>query len=89
MVSDAQAARVTLRDTLRTGWIVITILAILTMIEFIFAVTLDDAWQIATLAVIGVLKAAAIIQKFMHFSQLWQHIAEVWGNILYESVEEE
>ena len=89
MVSDAHAARVTLRDTLRTGWVVIAILAVLTAIEFIFAVTLDDALQIATLSVVGVLKAGVIIQKFMHFSQLWEHIAEVWGNILYEPLEED
>ncbi|MBT4126828.1 MAG: cytochrome C oxidase subunit IV family protein [Chloroflexi bacterium] len=73
----------TLQETLKTGWIVIGVLAVMTIAEFIVAVAVDDKTMLfALLLIVALLKAWLIIQYFMHFGQLWAHVAEVWDGIL-------
>ena len=54
----------------RRGLRVIAALAILTAVEFWVAVALDTG-LFAILAVIAMIKAALIVEYFMHYSQLW------------------
>jgi len=78
----------TLQQTLKTGWIVIGALAVMTVLEFIVAVAIDDSILLFTLLLIVALaKAWLIIQYFMHFGQLWEHVAEVWDGILSNDAE--
>ena len=73
----------TLQETLKTGWIVIGVLAVMTIAEFIVAVAVEDKTMLfALLLIVALLKAWLIIQYFMHFGQLWTHVAEVWDGIL-------
>ena len=73
----------TLQETLKTGWIVIGALAVMTLAEFIVAVAVDDTFLLFTLLLITALvKAWLIIQYFMHFGQLWGHISELWDGII-------
>jgi heme/copper-type cytochrome/quinol oxidase subunit 4 len=69
-------------STLRTGWIVIALLAVFTIIEFIVAITTDGAVLIVLLTVIAVIKAGLIIQYFMHFGQLWVQLVDIWNGIM-------
>jgi cytochrome c oxidase subunit IV len=78
----------TLQETLKTGWIVIGVLAVMTVAEFIVAVVIDDTTVLFTLLlIVALLKAWLIIQYFMHFGQLWAHISDVWDGILSDSSE--
>jgi heme/copper-type cytochrome/quinol oxidase subunit 4 len=54
----------------RRGLIVIVALAILTAVEFAVAVSMETG-LFAVLAVIAMIKAALIVEYFMHYSQLW------------------
>ena len=53
----------------RLGWITLIILAVLTIIEFIVAVYMG---ALVLLFIIALLKAAVIVQNFMHIARLWQ-----------------
>ncbi len=78
----------TLQETLKTGWIVIGTLAVMTAVEFIVAVEVDDtAVLFALLLIVALAKAWLIIQYFMHFGQLWEHVTEVWDGILSNDAE--
>ncbi|MBN4074271.1 cytochrome C oxidase subunit IV family protein [bacterium AH-315-D21] len=74
----------TLQQTLKTGKVVITILGVMTAIEFVIAITTSDAVLIALLLVIALAKAWLIIQYFMHFGQLWAHVGDAWSGMLYD-----
>ncbi len=54
---------------MRLGWLVGGGLAVLTVLEFIVAISMAE--PLAPLAIIAVLKAWLILQYFMHISQLW------------------
>jgi caa(3)-type oxidase subunit IV len=56
------------------GWRVLGTLAVLTAIEFVFAVVLDA--NVPVLAVIAVVKAAIIMHYFMHVSRVWRGAEE-------------
>lgn len=53
----------------RLGLITLVILAVLTIVEFIIAVYMG---ALVLLFIIALLKAAVIIQNFMHIARLWQ-----------------
>ena len=74
--------------SLKTGWIVIGFLAILTAVEFLAAVVFDNTAILFTLLLLmALLKAWLIIQYFMHFGQLWRHISDAWYGMLFEDPE--
>jgi cytochrome c oxidase subunit IV len=78
----------TLQETLKTGWIVIGVLAVMTAAEFAVAIAVDDKTMLfALLLIVALAKAWLIIQYFMHFGQLWGHISEVWDGILSDDPE--
>ena len=78
----------TLQETLKTGWIVIGALAVMTGVEFVVAVAIDDTTILFTLLLVTALvKAWLIIQYFMHFGQLWGHISELWDGIISDDPE--
>ncbi len=78
----------TLQETLKTGWIVIGALAVMTGVEFVVAVAIDDTTILFTLLLVAALvKAWLIIQYFMHFGQLWGHISELWNGIISDDPE--
>ncbi len=80
----------TLQQTLKTGWVVIVILGVMTAIEFLIALTVDDDFALFTLLlVIALAKAWLIIQYFMHFGQLWAHMSDAWSGMLNDSPEDE
>jgi hypothetical protein len=54
---------------LRLGWITMLILAVLTIIEFAVSIALGS---IVILLIISVVKAAVILQNFMHIARLWR-----------------
>lgn len=72
----------TLQQTLKTGRVVIAVLFVMTAVEFAIALTVDGAALLTLLLVIGLAKAWLIIQYFMHFGQLWGHIADAWHGML-------
>jgi len=53
----------------RQGIMVLIALAVLTGVEYLIAITSSNATL--TLFIIGLFKAGAIIQYFMHVTQLW------------------
>lgn len=53
----------------RLGIIILVLLAILTAVEYAVAIYLANATIL--LFIIGLLKAAPILQGFMHMSSLW------------------
>ncbi len=58
-------------EKMRRGLVVIVILAVLTVIEFIIAISLDTG-RFGLLTVIALIKAWFILDYFMHISQLWK-----------------
>ncbi len=52
------------------GWIIFIILAVLTFVEFIVAVTIDA--NLPYMIVIAIMKAVLIIYYFMHVAKLWR-----------------
>ena len=67
----------------RRGLNVIGALAVLTVLEFIVAVAMDGGnWLATILGVVAAIKAALIIQYFMHFHQMWDWVSETWGAII-------
>ncbi len=79
----------TLQQTLKTGWVVIAILGVMTAVEFAVAMATEDAVLITLLLLIGLAKAWLIIQYFMHFGQLWQHVSDAWYGMLNDDEEED
>lgn len=78
----------TIQESLKLGWVVIGILAIFTIAEYIVAVAIDDTFLLFTLLlVVALIKAWLIIQYFMHFGQLWHHIADAWDGMLHDDPE--
>ncbi len=57
------------RETWRKGNIVLAILAALTLLEFVVALYVPSA---VLLFIIALLKAAIILQAFMHVYRLWR-----------------
>lgn len=55
---------------LGTGWLVFLLLAVLTAVEFVLAVTIDA--NLPILVVIGLAKAGLIVHYFMHLMRLWR-----------------
>jgi heme/copper-type cytochrome/quinol oxidase subunit 4 len=53
----------------RLGWITLIILAVLTIIEFAVTIVLGS---LVLLFIIAVVKAAVILQNFMHIARLWR-----------------
>lgn len=53
----------------RLGYITLGILAVLTIIEFIVAIYLNS---LVLLFIIALVKAAVIVQNFMHIARLWR-----------------
>lgn len=53
----------------RLGIITLLILAVLTIAEFFAAVYLES---LVLLFIVAVIKAAVIVQNFMHISRLWR-----------------
>lgn len=77
----------TLQQTLKTGWVVIAILGVMTAVEFAIAMTFSDVALLALLLLMGLAKAWLIIQYFMHFGQLWQHVSDAWYGMLNDDKE--
>ena len=65
------------------GYYVIIVLAVFTAIEFVIAVGMSGNFAATLLGLVALIKAALIIDYFMHFKQLWEHIADFW----YEMVD--
>ncbi|RME48215.1 MAG: hypothetical protein D6796_06605 [Caldilineae bacterium] len=65
-VADREAKK---RAVFRQGIVVLVVLAVLTAVEFAVAINLPGA--VTLLFLIAVLKAAPILQFFMHLSSLW------------------
>jgi cytochrome c oxidase subunit IV len=53
----------------RLGYITLLILAVLTLVEFVVAIYLGSA---ILLLLIALVKAAIIVQNFMHITRLWR-----------------
>lgn len=62
-MTDAKAA------AYRLGIITVLILAALTVVELVIAITLGS---IVLLFIVALIKAVIIIQNFMHISRLWR-----------------
>jgi hypothetical protein len=60
-------------DIFRIGWTVAIILAVVTVVEYIFAIQVgNDTVRFLGLAGAGIGKAALIIYFFMHVNRLWR-----------------
>lgn len=79
----------TLQQSLKIGWVMIAVLAVMTAAEFIIAMTLEDGLLITLLLVTALAKAWLIIQYFMHFGQLWGHMTDAWYGMLNDDKEGE
>ncbi|MDG0866798.1 cytochrome C oxidase subunit IV family protein [Candidatus Lucifugimonas marina] len=78
----------TIQESLKVGWVVIGVLAIMTLAEFIVAVAVENKTMLFTLLlIVGLLKAWLIIQYFMHFGQLWEHVSEAWYGMISDDPE--
>ncbi|HMT20512.1 MAG TPA: hypothetical protein PKE20_04575 [Promineifilum sp.] len=53
----------------RLGLMTLVILAVLTIVEFFVAIYLDS---LVLLFIVAMVKAAVIIQNFMHIARLWR-----------------
>lgn len=53
----------------RLGMITLIILAVLTAVEFVVAVYMES---LVLLFIIALVKAAVIVQNFMHITRLWR-----------------
>ena len=79
----------TFPEILRIGWVVITALMVLTAIEFAAAMAFEGILLIGALSLVALIKAQLIVNYFMHFHQLWNHIADVWRGVRFTREEEE
>lgn len=57
-------------SAIRTGWMVFVALAVLTIIEYVVAVSLDA--NVPVVAVIALAKAGFIVYYFMHVARAWR-----------------
>lgn len=53
----------------RTGWVVFAVLAVLTAVEYVIAVEMSK--NIPILIGIAIVKAALIVNYFMHIARIW------------------
>lgn len=60
----------------------IGLLAVMTAVEFAIAVMAKDSLLLALLLIIALAKGWLIIQYFMHFGQLWEHVSDAWYGML-------
>ncbi len=67
-MGEIKTKALTERLAFRRGWIVLIVLAILTIIELYIAIRLQS---ITILFVIVLIKAAIIVQNFMHVSEVF------------------
>lgn len=59
-------------EMFKTGWIVAVILAVLTIVEYIFAVNVDDDfYRFLGLTFAALAKAGLIVYYFMHIYRVW------------------
>lgn len=73
---------------MKIGWVVIGALAVMTLAEFIVAVAIENKTLLFTLLlIVGLVKAWLIIQYFMHFGQLWEHVSEAWYGMISDDPE--
>lgn len=73
---------------MKIGWVVIGALAVMTLAEFIVAVAIENKTLLFTLLlVVGLVKAWLIIQYFMNFGQLWEHVSEAWYGMISDDPE--
>ena len=79
----------TFPEILRIGWVVITALMVLTAIEFVVAIASEGILLVCALSLVAVIKGQLIVNYFMHFRQLWNHIADVWRGVRFVREEEE
>ncbi len=63
--------RAGLTSALRLGLLVLIVLAVLTVIEYVVAVTLDDG-NLPYIVILALIKAGLIVYYFMHVYQLWR-----------------
>ena len=62
-----------MQKAMQTGLIVALILAVLTIVEYVFAVNFDDdTIRFIGLSFAAVAKAALIVYYFMHVYRLWR-----------------
>ena len=62
------------RGPLGIGWVVFGILAVLTVVEYFLAITIDA--NVPILIVLAVVKAAFIMHYFMHLVRVWRDAEE-------------
>ncbi len=62
------------RGPLGIGWVVFIGLAVLTLVEYILAITIDA--NVPILVVLAVVKAALIVHYFMHVVRVWREAEE-------------
>lgn len=67
-MGEIKAKALTEKLALRRGWIVLLVLAMLTAVELYIAIRLQS---ITILFVIVLIKAAIIVQNFMHVSEVF------------------
>ena len=79
----------TFPEILRIGWVVITALMVLTAIEFAAAMAFEGILLIGALSLVALIKAQLIVNYFMHFRQLWDHITDIWRGVRFTREEEE
>jgi len=78
----------TIQESMKIGWVVIGALAVMTLAEFIVAVAIENKTLLFTLLlIVGLVKAWLIIQYFMHFGQLWEHVSEAWYGMISDDPE--
>mgnify|MGYP001363186674 FL=1 len=68
---------------IKTGWIVILFLFVLTIIEFLVALYIHGTLQLILFLVIGVFKGGLIMSLFMHFNQLSKNISDLWQGVIF------
>ena len=68
---------------IKTGWIVILFLFVLTIIEFLVALYIHGTLQLILFLVIGVFKGGLIMSLFMHFNQLSKYVSDLWQGVIF------
>ena len=74
---------------LRRGDVALLALAAFTAVEFAAALNMRGAPLLAVLSAIGVIKAALILNWFMHFGQLGTQIVRVWNSFWLDTADTE
>jgi heme/copper-type cytochrome/quinol oxidase subunit 4 len=64
-------------EAFRKGWVVAVLLAVLTVVEYLFAINFDSKeLRFAGLSGAALIKATLIIIYFMHVSHAWAPVEE-------------